>query len=181
MGFVRIQSPLRKSLDEEREGKRKVADAQRRNPNGNLFLSHQRADDDYVAQAIEILEGHGGTVYVDKKDQTLATMSNEEKAAALRGRILSARKFVVLLTENTSTSRWIPWELGVADPKNTSSYVATLPFSTTGNEENWGTQEYFALYPQIRYGVWRAEWGKCYYVVNVSRDRAFKLDDWLSY
>src|SRR5437667_7511711 len=80
-----------------------------------VFLSHSSKDDDDVAGAIRLLERFRASVYADNFDTSLARTSGLEAARILRGRIRECPRFVVLVTRNSRESRWIPWELGVAD------------------------------------------------------------------
>ena len=50
-----------------------VRKAAARSPAGSSFLSHSTKDADLLPGVIAILERHGATVYVDKKDEVAAT------------------------------------------------------------------------------------------------------------
>lgn len=65
--------------------------------------------------AILVLEGHGAQVYVDEVDPEMAPYTNTETAAILKSRIRQSKKLVLLTSKNSKESRWVPWELGVAD------------------------------------------------------------------
>ncbi len=57
---------------------------------------------------------------------------------------------MVLVTENTSTSRWIPWEVGLADAFAGTNRVVLFPLrSSASASELWVRQEYFDLYARI--------------------------------
>src|SRR5690348_7128063 len=79
------------------------------------FLSHSSKDDDLVPGAVVILENHGGNVYVDHMDPENAKEPNTVVADHLRNVIRGCRRFVLLATPRSKDSRWIPWELGLAD------------------------------------------------------------------
>jgi hypothetical protein len=114
-----------------------------------VFLSHSSADDDLLPGVIRILEGHGGQVYVDKKDQTLKQMDIFDIANRLRGAVRACRGFVLLVTPRSKGSTWIPWELGLGDGTNRDVNVALFPSAETAGEQEWSEQEYLGLYQRI--------------------------------
>lgn len=99
---VTEQATLRKSLAS-------------RSLSGATFLSHSSKDDDLVVGAMRVLEGHGATVYADEVDPAMPPYTNEETANLLKQRIQQTRKFVLLASANSKESKWVPWELGIAD------------------------------------------------------------------
>ena len=115
----------------------------------DVFLSHSSADKDALPQVIGFLKKHGAKIYIDKSDKELPQKTSAETGAKLKERIAQCPKFIVLVTANSKGSRWIPWELGVADEKKKLPNVAILP--DVGNQSNadWPEQEYLGLYPRI--------------------------------
>ena len=112
----------------------------------DLFLSHSLSDTSSVRDAVGLLQQHGANVYCDINDAFLAAALFLDVASRLRRAIQTCRRLVVLMTENTHTSRWIPWEVGLADAFATSARVALLPLcSSNSSSELWATQEYFEL------------------------------------
>lgn len=121
----------------------------------NLFLSHSHADFSYLKYAVDLLEQNGARVYIDVRDASVANVSASEAAKRLRSTIRAAGRLVVLVTENTHTSRWIPWEMGLADAAKGPDRIALLPLraSSTASEMR-AKQEYFELYARIEsFGV----------------------------
>ena len=92
-----------------------------------VFLSHSSEDREHLLVVISILENHGGRVYVDSEDDRLSTTPNRETAEILRGTVKSCRRFVLFVTTNSKDSRWIPWELGLADGEEGQWPVALFP------------------------------------------------------
>jgi len=117
-----------------------------------VFLSHSSADDELLPGVIRILEGHGGKVYVDKKDPTLKQMDIFDIANRLRGAVRVCRKFVLLVAPRSKGSCWIPWELGLGDGCNRDANVALLPSAETAGEQQWSEQEYLGLYQRTLWG-----------------------------
>lgn len=92
-----------------------VRKAEQRSPAGSTFLSHSTRDAELLPAVIRLLERHGAQVYVDKKDESLPPYTSRGTAQILRERIQQSRKFILFTTVNSKGSRWVPWELGVAD------------------------------------------------------------------
>lgn len=117
-----------------------------------VFLAHSSADEKTLPMAIGLLEQHGAKVYVDKIDKELPKKTSAETGVKLKERIAQCPKFIVFVTANSKDSRWVPWELGIADEKKKLANVALLP--DVGNQTNadWPEQEYLGLYPRIVFG-----------------------------
>jgi TIR domain len=122
----------------------------------NLFLSHSQSDIGTAAQAVDILEQHGARVYMDVRDSGIASSTSDvDIAKRLRNAIQTTRRLVVLVSENTRTSRWIPWEIGVADGIGGADRVALFPIRKDVNTSDlWAHQEYFELYARIESVRW---------------------------
>lgn len=138
-----------------------------------VFLSHSTADDHHIPKIIMFFRDHGAIAYADNYDESLPQPPSPETAAKLKERITACRHFVVLVSANSSGSRWIPWELGYADGTKRTSRIATLPLTDQGVESGWAKQEYFGLYPRIYQegGEWR--------VFDPSDGQYWKLKKWL--
>ena len=146
---------------------------------GTTFLSHSSKDVDLVAGSIKLLESHGAKVYIDEVDPSLPPYTNEQTAAGLRERIGQCSKFVLLATDNSKDSRWVPWELGVADGKKPFSSVAILPESSTANDDKWGEWEYIGLYSKIVWGKFKGNTKDEFIVLNSRTNIGTPLRDWL--
>jgi len=150
----------------------------KRRPTGHLFLSHSQHDDEEMMWgAVSILEEHGALVYIDERDRGLDELDPIETARHLRTQVTKSSRLVVLFSDQTARSRWIPWELGLGDGNASRSAVATLPFSIDGSEGDWGTQHYFAIYPQIR--RLRSDTGLRFVVVDPMTKQRMPLERWL--
>ncbi len=153
--------------------------AEERNPAGTTFLSHSSQDGEWVVGAIRLLEGHGANVYVDKKDSKLPPYTNKETAAGLKERIHQSRKFVLLASNNSKDSRWVPWELGIADEHKGLSRVAILPAVDSTKETTWTNWEYLGLYHRIIWGDLEGHTDKVWMVIDASESTATELSKWL--
>jgi len=115
----------------------------------DVFLSHSSDDKYHLPAIINFLEKFGANVYIDKADDELPVKTSSETGRKLKERIDECSKFIVLVSKNSKDSKWIPWELGVADEKKTLKNIALLPIVQTSLPVSWPTQEYFGLYPRI--------------------------------
>lgn len=150
-----------------------IAEAKSASAKSSVFLSHSSADDEHVGRIVLFFREFDAIVYADDFDTTLPDPPNVTTAATLRKRISDTQRFVVLVSPNSRTSRWIPWELGIADSQKGVARVAILPVTQSGTEEAWTVEKYFGLYPRIRQieGEWK---------VHDPRDnKAWGLKFWL--
>jgi hypothetical protein len=126
-----------------------LAEAKTASVSGSVFLSHSSKDDDKVDGVVLFLHEHGAKVYTDDTDERLPNPPSTDTAKILKGEIQSSARFIVLVSPNSRLSRWIPWELGLADAFKATTPIAILPFTHDGNEDQWAKEEYFGLYPRI--------------------------------
>lgn len=145
----------------------------------DVFLSHSSADKDALPKVIGFLEKHGAKVYVDKADKELPQKTSAETGVKLKERISQCPKFIVLVTANSKNSRWIPWELGIADEKKQLPNVALLP--DVGNQANaeWSEQEYLGLYPRIVFTNFKDQVEPVWMVLDHHQNIGTELSQWL--
>lgn len=150
--------------------------------NKNLFLSHSLSDVAPAKDAIAILQAHGASVYIDIEDGGLkVASSSSDIATRLRNAIDACKRLVVIVTENTHTSRWIPWEVGLADAFSGTSRVALLPLKQLSSaSELWIKQEYFDLYARIERSVSYPDY-QPYWSVRMPDGQYWTLRAWLEH
>ena len=149
--------------------------------NKTVFLAHASKDAQYLPAVISVLEKNGGKVYVDKVDQRLPQNPNRETAEILRGTIKNCRRFVMFVTPNSKDSRWVPWELGLADGEKGEYPIALFPASTTSSDQMWAKQEYLQLYSVIVFGkIKNVTTEPTWIVWNRAKNTADTLKKWLS-
>ena len=156
-------------------------EASRTTSGKTVFLSHSSRDKEYLPAVISILQNHGGRVYVDCEDDRLPTTPNRETAEILRGTVKACRRFVLLVTTNSKDSRWIPWELGLADGEKGQRPVALFPAAEYSHQQKWSETEYLGLYQRIVWGkiedvTKENEW----LVLNHEKNTAVTLRRWLT-
>jgi hypothetical protein len=139
------------------------------------FLSYSTRDSDQLPGTIQFLASHGAVVYVDKGDARLPQPPSVATAQILKNEILKSRGIVVLVSENSKGSSWVPWELGLADVLKHREGVALLPLSNSRAEPVWASQEYLGLYPRIGYEQGQQIW----VVYDESARTSMPLTAWL--
>ena len=145
-----------------------------------VFLAHSSKDKKQLPAVISILENHGGRVYVDNDDERLPESTNRETAEILRSTVKGCRRFVSFVTINSKDSRWVPWELGLADGEKGSFPVALFPTADTAYEQTWSEQEYLGLYRRIVWGKMEG-WEKPGWMVwDHVKNSATGLRQWLT-
>ncbi|MBG3090657.1 toll/interleukin-1 receptor domain-containing protein [Proteus cibarius] len=113
----------------------------------DIFLSHSSQDSELILGVKTTLEDLGYSVYVDWIDDTQLNRSNvnEDTAKLLRERMNSSRSLFYVTTENSVTSKWMPWECGYFD--GLKEKVAILPIKKYSYNNEYQGQEYLSLYP----------------------------------
>lgn len=148
--------------------------------NKNLFLSHSKSDEAALPGAVGLFERAGARVYVDVADQTLRP-GDPATAGRLRSVVQACRRLVVLATENTSSSRWIPWEMGLADGSAGPTQVAVFPLKASASaSEFWAKQEYFELYARIEHVQLQGDRAADWAVRDPLDGKYWTLTQWLA-
>lgn len=135
----------------------------------DIFLSHTFSDSELVLGVKELLEDRGYSVYVDWIEDPHLDRSNVTKEVAqyIRDRIRTCKSLVFATSDNSSRSKWMPWELGYFDGYRPGK-VSILPLLETESSTFKG-QEYLSLYPIM---------GKNDY--SYLQDRNLQIDDGVS-
>ncbi len=144
----------------------------------NTFLSYSSKDFKLLPGVISVLNNNGAKVYIDKMDEQLPKEPDENTGVVLKKRILECNKFVLFPTNNSENSRWVPWELGLADGSIRKRNVALFPSSEKEYEMKWTEIEYLGLYERIIWGNFadkEPEW----LVYNHHTNTADRLCDWI--
>jgi hypothetical protein len=103
-------------------------------------------------------------------DEGMPDTVSGETARKLKERINEQKKFLVLVTENSKDSRWVPWELGYADSKKGLEHIAALPVA---EKYDFSHNEYLSIYPRIE--AYNGKW----IVWTAEPPRLVYLEDWL--
>jgi len=113
----------------------------------DIFLSHSIKDSDLILGIKKILEDLGYSVYVDwivdtQLDRTKVTPQNADE---LRKRMKASKSLLYVTTENSTNSKWMPWECGYFD--GLKDKVAIIPIVKSSSIAAYHGQEYLGLYP----------------------------------
>ena len=134
-------------LNEYTERARQTRTSNRSAATATVFLSHSHQDRELVVGAVNFLANQGVRVYVDWLDPEMPEATNAATAARIKLAIGAHRKFIVLATERSLASRWVPWELGIADGSGKLPHTAILPVRR--DNQSYSGNEYLDLYSRI--------------------------------
>jgi hypothetical protein len=115
----------------------------------DIFLSHSSTDKRFIVGAKQILEDQFFSVYVDWIDDPQLDRSHvtSATAAVLRERMKSCKSFLFATSSTSSSSKWMPWEIGYFDGLR-GERIAIFPL-TSGIDKTFAGQEYLGLYPYV--------------------------------
>lgn len=117
----------------------------------DIFLSHSYKDRLAVAGLVQhLIDQYGYEVYVDWIEDKNLDHSNvtKENAKTLKSRMKKCKCLLYVTSDNTSSSKWMPWELGLMD--GLKEMVAICPLTREyKSADNYLGQEYLGLYPYI--------------------------------
>jgi hypothetical protein len=145
-----------------------------------VFLAHSSKDERYLAGVISVLENHGGKVYIDKADSRLPESTNRDTAEILRSTIRECHRFVLFVTTNSKESKWVPWELGIADGEKGHNPIALFPAAKSSDEQQWAQQEYLGLYRRVVWGKLEGWTAPGWFVLDHLQNTGTPLKKWLS-
>lgn len=113
-----------------------------------IFLCHSHQDRTLALGFAQLLQDAGCRVYIDWLDSEMPGKPNKETAARIQLKIKENEYFVYLATENSSKSRWCPWEIGYSDGVKVMDRLIIAP---TRDRSNTYGQEYLDLYRRIEF------------------------------
>lgn len=117
----------------------------------SIFLSHSHKDKDLVLGFINLLGANSSiSVYVDWQDGTMPAVTNGETANRIKQHIDDNLLFMVLATNAALESRWVPWEIGVADVKKVRERIFLVPIADP--QGHFRGNEYMQLYQRLEVG-----------------------------
>ncbi|CAN5702544.1 hypothetical protein BH23GEM9_BH23GEM9_20160 [soil metagenome] len=138
-----------------------------------VFLSHSHEDRDLVEPAANFLASLGVKVYVDWQDPLMPAITSADTARRIRHMIRVNKRFLLLATERSLGSRWVPWELGYADGEKAFVDIAVLPISEATYRQ--APNEYIQVYQRIV----EASTGDWYVFEPDENNSSLSVKDWL--
>jgi hypothetical protein len=113
----------------------------------SAFLSHSHNDRKNVRGMIRHFASLGVDLYVDWNDSGLPRQIGRFTAERIKDRIDELDVFKVLLTPNACKSKWVPWEIGVADKAKGESKVLINP--VVDSSGSFYGMEFLRLYRRV--------------------------------
>lgn len=112
-----------------------------------IFLSHSHKDRVKAEGLVFYLASLGIKVYVDWNDSDMPRITNRDTAEKIKDEIKSKALFMILATPNALQSRWVPWEIGIADQCKGDQRILLIPVADyTGRFDG---NEYLQLYKRV--------------------------------
>ena len=111
------------------------------------FLCHSHKDRDMALGLQQWLKEQGMELYIDWQDPCMPDTPDGTTANRIRTMIDKADVFLFLATNDSMTSRWCPWELGLADGVKRNEQIALI--ATRDASGNYYGNEYLQLYRRI--------------------------------
>ncbi len=143
----------------------------------NLFISHSFSDKELVAGFYHLFNRAGYKVYIDwiEDDKKLnRSRVTSDTAALIKSRINASEGTAYVSTSNSTSSKWCPWELGVAD--GMKGKVCILPVMNN----SFKGQEYLGLYPYLEYAKVQGKKKQEFWVYDQdNRNKYVILREWL--
>lgn len=113
----------------------------------SVFLSHKHDELEELRDAVALLRSSGVSVYIDTNDEGMPTITSGLTATRLKEKIRSNKKFILLATEASISSKWCNWELGYGDA---FKYIENIALLVVKNDNTiWSGNEYLKIYPTI--------------------------------
>ena len=107
-----------------------------------VFISHQRGDSDLAARIAQRLRSyHQIDSYLDLVDPD-SRSKGDDLGEHLRNQLGLCTQLMAVVSSNTKTSWWVPWEIGVATEKD-------QPIATFAGD-NTALPEYLKKWPYLR-------------------------------
>lgn len=142
------QAANRRSRTADALIKEEASDLAKAHRTFDVFLSHSIKESNVIWGVKTVLEGQGLTVYVDwivdpAMDRSRVT---PQTAETLRTRMRQSKSLVYAHSNNSTSSKWMPWELGFFDGFNGN--IVVFPVAQQA-DETFKAQEFLGLYPYI--------------------------------
>lgn len=143
----------------------------------DLFISHSFDDSEIVFGLYQLFQKAGYSVYIDwVVDSNLDRQNvNSETASIIKERIQASKGTAYISSSNSTTSKWCPWELGVAD--GMKGRVCIFPIMIS----DFKGQEYLSLYPYLEYEKIQGKEEYEFWVCDQKdKNKYVQLRNWLS-
>ena len=92
--------------------------------NKRVFISHKKEDRDVAKKVADYIMEAGIDVYFDEYDTTINRNDPKSVVAAIKRGMQLSTHMIVIFSNKTIKSTWVPWEIGYGD--STSTEIAIL-------------------------------------------------------
>lgn len=113
----------------------------------SIFLSHSHDDKELARGLKNHLASFGINLYIDWEDTDMPEITSRETAEKIKARIGKMQIFLLLATERALKSRWVPWEVGVADTLKRPDNILVVPVADSTGK--FSGNEYLQLYKRL--------------------------------
>jgi len=140
----------------------------------DTFLAHSSSDIDLISKIIEyFINKLNAKPYIDKDDMELPKTTSPKTASLLIGNIEACKKFIIVVTDNSINSKWVPWELGIANASKKYNDVAVLQIEGKEVDGECKDNEYLGINNQIRQRSGEL------IVYNPDTEKSISINEWL--
>lgn len=112
-----------------------------------IFLSHSHKDKALALGFKNLLAQFGIYIYIDWEDSELPDTPSRKTAEGIKNKIKELDLFILLATNNSLSSRWCPWEIGIADSYKGYENMLIVPVIPDGGD--FEGNEYLQLYKRV--------------------------------
>lgn len=112
-----------------------------------VFLSHSHKDSGLANGLKNHLAQLGLSIYIDLEDSDLSKSTDRNTAERIKNKIKELNYFFLLATNNSVRSRWVPWELGIADGYKDFEKILIIPVED--DYGNFDGNEYLQVYKRL--------------------------------
>lgn len=115
----------------------------------DIFLSHSFKDAEVILGILEKLNNLGYSVYIDWITDSHFDRANVNKVTinTIKGRMIQSNCLLYATTENSTQSKWMPWELGYMDGRKDRAAILPIFQSENSSSYTYNGQEYLGAYP----------------------------------
>ncbi len=111
------------------------------------FLCHSHKDKELAIGLQNLLKENGWNLYIDWQDNEMPEIPDNYTANKIKSRIVDTNWFLFLATQNSTSSRWCPWEIGYADSAKQHEKIIIVP--TEDDNGRFYGNEYLQLYRKL--------------------------------
>lgn len=91
-----------------------------------VFISHKKEDTDFARKVADYVMDAGIDVYFDEKDSSIDRTNPESVVKAIKRGMKLSSHMIVIFTNKTLNSHWVPWEIGYGDATSTDIRVLKM-------------------------------------------------------